>query len=103
MDDTIEFLRNGINDLFRQVGWDMENGKTDHIDKLNSPIRNLRIKLGLEVKELSELMGIKSVNLMDFEEMRKNPTLETLIKLKKIARDRGLEVSLDDLVGERSS
>jgi transcriptional regulator with XRE-family HTH domain len=61
-------------------------------------IQKLRRKVGLSQSELAKKAGVPTSTLQAWEQSRRSPRLDALLKLA-----RALDVSLDELAGQKSS
>ncbi|MFN2363503.1 MAG: helix-turn-helix domain-containing protein [Halarsenatibacteraceae bacterium] len=70
--------------------------KVDYLNKLSERLAELRKKNGLTLKELSEeLDGIKPVTLSRYEHKRREPNIDTLLKIADY-----FNCSVDYLIGK---
>lgn len=67
------------------------------LHKLIKQIKATRISKGITLDELSEKSGVSKKHISNIENLKSNPTIETLVKL---AKPLGLEISVGLLATE---
>jgi transcriptional regulator with XRE-family HTH domain len=63
-------------------------------------IRNLRIALGLSQIKFSDLLGITQAHLSYIEAGERNPSYKISYKIKNLAKIKGIDISLEDIIPE---
>lgn len=59
--------------------------------------KDLRLQMNLSQIDLANLLSIKQSTLSNYETGKRNPSLRICYKLMKLAKLKGLKVSLEDL------
>jgi transcriptional regulator with XRE-family HTH domain len=63
-------------------------------------IKNLRIALGLSQNKFSALLGVTQAHLSFIEAGERNPSYKISYKIKNIAKLKGIDISLEDIIPE---
>jgi len=65
--------------------------------KLNNIFKKLRLDLQFNQKELADILGMKQSTLSNYETGKRNPSLKVCYKIIKIAKLKGIIISIEDL------
>lgn len=63
-------------------------------------VKNLRIKMKLEIKQFANLLGVTYGAVKNYENGIRTPKLEIIAKMKSLAKIKGVRLRLDDFLDE---